>query len=119
MKKISSILLLSACMLTSFLVKDHELSKKDRKDAVAYFKETRNFLKKEIAGLSEAQLNWKPADSVWSIANCVEHIAITENGIYAWAMSTLTAPADSKLDISKKVTDEDVKSKVADRSKKA
>ncbi|MFT3980026.1 MAG: DinB family protein [Ferruginibacter sp.] len=119
MKKIAAILVLSTFLLTSFLVKDHELSKKDRKDAVAYFKETRNFLRKQIAGLSETQLNWKPADSVWSIANCVEHIAITENGIYGWAMSTLTAPPDSKLDISKKVTDEEVKSKVADRSKKA
>jgi hypothetical protein len=31
------------------------------------------------AGLSEAQLNWKPAPEQWSIAQCLEHLAIATN----------------------------------------
>src|SRR2546421_5238708 len=29
------------------------------------------------ADLSEAQLNWKPSPEQWSIAQCLEHLAIT------------------------------------------
>lgn len=119
MKKLLLPLLLISATMVSFLQSPPELSEKERKDAVAFFKETKTFLQKEIKGLSEAQLNWKPADSVWSVANCVEHIAVTENGIYEWAMETLKAPLDPKMDISKKPSDEDVKTKVADRSTKA
>ncbi|RYY68581.1 MAG: DinB family protein [Chitinophagaceae bacterium] len=118
MKKITAPLLLLAFSLMAFLPAGTDLTKKDRNNAVAYFKETKKFLKKEIAGLSEAQLNWKPVDSVWSIANCVEHIAVTEGGIFDWAMSTLKTTNDPSIDVSKKVTDEQVKAKLLDRSVK-
>lgn len=29
------------------------------------------------SGLSEAQLNWKPAPNSWSIAQCLEHLAVS------------------------------------------
>lgn len=29
------------------------------------------------AGLSDAQMNWKPAPDSWSIAQCLEHLAVT------------------------------------------
>lgn len=119
MKKLRLPLVLVAAALVSFLQAPKEISKKERRDAIAHFKATRLFLQKEIRGLSEAQLNWKPADSVWSIANCVEHIAVTEKGIYDWAMATLQEPVDSKLDLTKKPADEDILTKVADRSTKA
>jgi hypothetical protein len=118
MKKITGPLLLIALTLFAFSSQQNEISKKERNKAIAYFNETRDFLTKEIAGLSESQLNWTPADSVWSIAQCVEHIAVTETGIFDWAMSTLKAPSDSSIDLSKKITDEEMKKIVVDRSKK-
>jgi hypothetical protein len=30
-----------------------------------------------VAGLADAQLNWKPAPKAWSIAQCLEHLAVT------------------------------------------
>ena len=30
-----------------------------------------------VSGLSEAQLNWKPAPEKWSIAQCLDHLAVT------------------------------------------
>jgi len=30
-----------------------------------------------VADLADAQLNWKPAPNAWSIAQCLEHLAVT------------------------------------------
>lgn len=119
MKKILLSIVLFSGLCLSFLHPAADITEKERKDAIAYFKETKAMLHKQLVGLSEAQLNWKPADSVWSVANCVEHIAVTETGIFEWAMETLKTPTDSTLDISKKPTDEEVKLKTSDRSMKA
>ena len=118
MKYIATVAVLAIFTSAFFIPAGYDLSKKDRANAVAYFTETRQLLQKEIAGLSENQLNWKPADSVWSIANCVEHIAITEKGIFDWAMSTVTAKPDSSIDVSKKISDDEIKTKITDRSAK-
>ncbi len=40
-------------------------------------------LRRAIAGLSETQLNFKPPSGRWSIADCVEHIALTEDAMFA------------------------------------
>ena len=32
-----------------------------------------------VSSLSEAQLNWKPAPDKWSIAQCLEHLAVTSS----------------------------------------
>lgn len=32
------------------------------------------------ADLSDAQLNWKPAAEQWSIAQCLEHLAVATHG---------------------------------------
>jgi hypothetical protein len=32
-----------------------------------------------VSGLSEAQLNWKPAPDKWSIAQCLDHLAVTSS----------------------------------------
>lgn len=36
---------------------------------------------KAVSGLNEVQLNWKPDDKTWSIAECLSHI-ITSNSTY-------------------------------------
>ena len=41
---------------------------------------TRSRLLSELDGLSDEQLNWKPDDSTWSIAQVVQHIAMGESG---------------------------------------
>ena len=39
--------------------------------------EATNLFRNEFAGLNEEQLNWKPAPDVWSIAQIIEHIVLT------------------------------------------
>ena len=92
------------------------ITEKERKDAVNYFKETQKNLEKELKGLSEAQLNWKPADSVWSVAECVEHIALSEKNIFDWAMGTLKADADPAKRSQLKMDDDGIKKMLTNRS---
>ena len=113
MSRILSILSLVAIL--SFTIADNN---KDKKDAINYFKETQRDLTKEVAGLSEAQLTWKAADSVWSIADCIEHIAISEKNIFDWAMATLKDPANAAKRSELKLDDAAVKKMLSDRSKK-
>ncbi len=94
----------------------NELTKKEKKDAISYFKETQKNLAAEIKGLSENQLNWKPADSVWSVANCAEHITLSEKNLFDWAMGTLKENADPSKRSKLKYDDEGVKKILTDRS---
>ncbi len=105
-------------MLISFTTADTTLTAKERSEAISYFMEAQKNLEKEIKGLSEAQLNWKPADSVWSVANCVEHIAISEKNIFDWAMSTLKEAADPTKRAEVKNTDDAIKAMVSSRERK-
>jgi DinB superfamily len=49
-------------------------------------------------GLSEAQLNWRPAPTSWSVGQCLEHMAIT-NEAYLRAMApALQGKPDSPVE---------------------
>lgn len=93
-----------------------ELTQKERTDAVNYLKETQKNLEKELKGLSENQLKWKPADSVWSIAECVEHIALSEKNLFELTMGSLKSEADPSKRSQLKMDDESIKNLITDRS---
>lgn len=117
MKKL--LLLAGIAMLASFAAPSGTLSKKERKFAVSYLKDTRNDLAKTIAGLSEAQLNFKPAPDRWSVKECVFHIALAETSLRQYVDATMNAPANPDKRAGIKMTDEQVISGVSDRSHKA
>lgn len=109
-------LLAGLAILLSFTKGHDPLTDKERKDAISYFKETQKALADEIKGLSENQLTWKPADSVWSVAECVEHIALSEKNLFDMAMGTLKTNADPSKRSQLKFDDEGVKKFITDRS---
>ena len=109
-------LILSVPLLFSFVITDIELTQKERDDAVSYFKETQKALADEIKGLSANQLKWKPADSVWSVTDCIEHIALSEKNLFDWAMGTLKAEANPSKRAELKRSDEEIKKMITDRS---
>lgn len=115
MRKLFS--LLAVLALFSFTLPGEPLSKEDKKFAVNYFKETKKDLQDAIKNLSEAQLNWKPADSVWSIAECIEHIALSEKNLFDHAQASLKEAAnpDKRKEL-KFTTEQDVIKMVTDRS---
>jgi hypothetical protein len=109
-------LLAGLCILFSFTITTGPITEKERKEAISYFKETQKAVSDEIKGMSENQLNWKPADSVWSIAECVEHIALAEKNIFDLAMSSLKGTADPSKRSQLKFDDEALKKFITDRS---
>jgi uncharacterized damage-inducible protein DinB len=118
MKKL--LLLLPAVFFLSFSRTGSTLSKAERDYAVKYMNETKETLMRGVKGLSEAQLNFKAAPDRWSIAQCLEHIAISENALIGFMQSTsLKQAADSSKKAEIKVSDEDILKKITDRSRKA
>ena len=103
-------------LIFSFVVTNTELTKKEREDAAIYFKETQKEVANEIKGMSENQLKWKPVDSVWSITDCVEHIALSEKNLFDWAMGTLKTEANPAKRAELKRSDEEIKKMITDRS---
>jgi DinB superfamily len=54
------------------------LSQKEREQGIAELEGSRKVFLDATSGLSEAQWNFKPAPDRWSIAECAEHIGVTE-----------------------------------------
>src|SRR5262245_56026370 len=59
-----------------------KLTEKDRELAISHLKASREKFAKSVAGLSEAQLNFKSAPDRWSVAEVAEHITVTEDLLF-------------------------------------
>lgn len=74
------------------------LSKEERDFLTTYLRESQQKLFKEIAGLSDAQMKFKPATNAWSIFEIAEHLAKGEDVIFKLVTNTmLKAPAQPEL----------------------
>jgi hypothetical protein len=99
-----------------FLSTDKTLSKKERKFAINYLKETREALLKDVKNLSDTQLNYKTSPDRWSVAQIVEHITIAEAIFMTEVNKALQLPPDPSRRDSVKVSDTTVIRVVTDRS---
>lgn len=95
------------------------ISKKERKEAVNYLKQTKKDLLKAVKGLSEAQLNFKAAPERWSIAECLEHITLAEMGLFQMYQGGMQQAADSSKRADIKITSEQIIKGMTNRSSKA
>jgi type II secretory pathway pseudopilin PulG len=96
------------------------LTKEERERAMSELHATRKQFLDSVAGLSEAQWNFKPSPEAWSVAEAAEHIAVSEDTILKLVNENLMkAPAqpDKKAEVSGK--DEMILEKMVDRSHKA
>ena len=112
------LLLLTVLVAVGFRIAGDPITEAERKFATDYYKETQKDLEKAVKDLSEAQLNWKPADTVWSVAECIEHIALSEKNIFDAAQGSLKEPANPEKRKEVKFTDEQVIKMITDRSRK-
>jgi DinB superfamily len=71
------ILLLAIAMLLTPAA-DQTLTQAERDHAIAELESSRKVFLEATSGLSEAQWNFKPAPDRWSVAECAEHIGVTE-----------------------------------------
>jgi len=116
MKKL--ILPFAALILFSFSADTTKLNEQDREWMLKHLTETRNHMTQVLEGLTNAQLNFKPDENSWSIAECVEHLAVTENGFGGLIQKTVGAGPNPVLKDSLVFKDEDIMANISDRSNK-
>ena len=116
MKKI--LLFVTAVMVLSFVAPEKGISKKERKDAARFLKETEMGVYAAVKNLSEAQLKFKAAEDKWSVEECLKHIAASETMLWQAANGAIEQAANPEKRTEIKMTDEEVKTKIADRSHK-
>lgn len=83
-----------------------------------YFNQTTKELEKQVAGLSEAQLQFKPAPDKWSISQCLEHIVLSERMIFDMAKAALSKAPQPERKSEVQMTDDNLKTTLTDRSHK-
>ena len=95
------------------------LSQHDRDFAMSHLHSTRKLFLDSIANLTPEQWNFKPAPDRWSIAECAEHITVSEGVIWDGIQKMLNGPAASPEMLAQtKGKDEKVVELVPDRSSK-
>lgn len=118
MKSFKLFLIAFALFTMNFVNAPEPLTKAERKFAVKLLRETKEDLLKHTKGLSPFQLNFKPDAETWSVAECVEHIAISENIFNASFRKALEEPADVAGRKEVRLTDGAVVKMITDRSYK-
>ena len=109
---------LVALILFGFGVAGEKLTDEERSKAVTKLTETHEYLVKTVDGLSEAQLNYKSSPESWSIAECVEHLTISENAFAEMLKGTLEAVPDEAMSTAATMSDEDVYAMISSREQK-
>ncbi|MEP5612866.1 MAG: DinB family protein [Cyclobacteriaceae bacterium] len=110
--------MVSIALLSSVAFAQTTLSKEERSKAIEHLKNTNAELLKTVKGLSEEQLNYKPTEDSWSVANCVEHLAISENNIFGIVQMTLQSDPDPSLRSEVKMSDDQVIGLIQSREQK-
>ena len=95
-----------------------KLTDAERKQATQLLQETKDALIKKVSALSAEQLNFKADQNTWSVAECVEHIAISENNLFGFCQMALKEPADPSKRSEIKMTDEGIVKMITDRTSK-
>src|ERR1022692_2316700 len=92
------------------------LTQAERDRATAELTASRQQFLDSVAGLSPAQWNFKPDEKTWSVAECAEHIAISEDLIFGSVTKIVQAPAEP--DKKSAATDDFILKAVVDRTHK-
>jgi hypothetical protein len=118
MKLHKPFIILIAIAVMSFDKPAAELTDSERTYAVQLLQETQEEIIKKVSGLSSEQYNFKADANTWSVAECVEHIAISEDNIFGFCQASLQQPADPSKRSEVKMSDEAIVEMAVDRSQK-
>ena len=116
MKKI--ILFLAVITLFNFKTANTELTQDERTIAIDQLTKSQDHMMKTMKGLSPVQLNYKSSPTSWSVAECAEHLAISEGLIWGMVEGALKQPADPSKRSEVKMSDEAVVKMITDRTSK-
>ena len=116
MKKI--FLSLAVLGFVAFIPVSPGLTDTERTKAAQFLGDTENGVLASVNGLSEAQLNFKPAPDKWSVSDCMKHIAATEIGLWKMTEGNIKMAVNPEKRADIKMTDDDVMKNVEDRTNK-
>ena len=92
------------------------VTEQERTYAIDSLTGTKAALHQSLAGLSDAQLTYKPSADRWSISECVEHIILVEKGIFGAIQKGMAYPANPEKRAEIKYSDVDVIKAVRSRA---
>lgn len=116
MKKM--ILPMLALALFSFSTDTGKLTEEERRMVNQHLAETRDHMLDVLDGLTDEQLNFKPGDGSWSIAEGVEHLAILETTFKDLVHKSVADGPNPALKDSLVFKDDQIMPMVTDRSSK-
>ncbi len=109
----------AALVLSVSLANSQTLTPAERQRAVAELQASRKVFLDAIRGLSPAQWNFKPAPGRWSVVECAEHMAVTEDfyfDLVANQLAKSVAEPEKRAEVAGK--DGQVLKTMADRNSK-
>lgn len=119
MKRISIALMSLMLLMSVTVMAQNEISKEERAFAVKHLTNTQNEMLKTLKGLSDEQLNFKPNAESWSVAECLRHIAISENALWGnFIAQPLTTDADPSRRSEVQMSDEQLLGVIESRAQK-
>ena len=95
------------------------ISQDDRQKLINHLERTRNGVIEATKGLSDAQLNFKAGPFRWSVAQCVEHIALSEGFLFRIGTEqALKTPVQATRKLQQQIADGDafILKNIPDRS---
>jgi hypothetical protein len=95
---------------------NNSLSKKERKFSSEHMKSSKTDVFSAVKGLSEAQLNFRPAADKWTTRECVYHIAVSEKNLWDMMEKSLRSVANPEKRSEIKITDEQFEKMLEDGS---
>ena len=95
------------------------LAQGERDRAMSHLHATRKAFLDSVAALSDSQWNFKPSPERWSVAECAEHIAVSEDSLFQMLQQVLKSPAAPEKMADAKGKDELILKVLPDRSVKA
>lgn len=107
-----------ALLLCNFNIADTQLTDQERKFATDYLAQSKEKFMNAIKGLSKEQLNFKSSPESWSVAECAEHIAISENNIFGAVDGALKNAPDASKRSEIKMNDDDLLKMITNRTNK-
>jgi hypothetical protein len=116
-KRIS--LILCALALFAATAFAQELSQADRDKGIKYLEQTRDDVVAAVSGLSDAQMHFKAAPDRWSVAECLEHIALAEDLLFMNVQQNVMKAGPGAADRDPAKIDAGVLAMIPDRSHKA
>ncbi|MBM3746850.1 MAG: DinB family protein [Acidobacteria bacterium] len=104
-------------LLTAAAMCAQGLTSHDRDYALSQLHASRRVFLDAIAGLTPAQWKFKPGPDRWSIAECAEHVALSEGFMFERVRKLLTASASPEA--KSEVANDEIMKGWLDRSQKA